>query len=264
MTAAIKQPNAWHLHASKANGGGNRASLYLGDGIGGLAQLDVDGDTVDHIITDPPYDEVTHGGHNAGITDVNANGPIQRRTIDYAPLSNDEAAGWCAIACHVARGWICILTSHFHAPIYARTMKDHGRYVFAPIPVVKIGGRVRLVGDGPSNWTVWLVVSRPRKVPYSRWGTLRGAYITSRPITKLEVPGGKDFQQMVPIVKDYSREGDLVCDPFAGAATTGCAALSLGRRFVGWELDAETFNLAARRLASRPRAVQDQGELFNG
>ena len=42
--------------------------------------------------------------------------------------------------------------------------------------------------------------------------------------------------------------GDLVLDPFAGAATTGCAAIALGRRFIGSELDREYAKIGALRL----------------
>ncbi len=41
---------------------------------------------------------------------------------------------------------------------------------------------------------------------------------------------------------------DLVLDPFAGSASTGIAALSLGRRFVGCDIDPDYADLARRRL----------------
>jgi len=44
--------------------------------------------------------------------------------------------------------------------------------------------------------------------------------------------------------------GDLVLDPFAGSATTGVAALELGRHFVGYEQDENHALLAARRLSA--------------
>ena len=47
---------------------------------------------------------------------------------------------------------------------------------------------------------------------------------------------------------------DLVLDPFAGSASTGIAALSLGRRFVGCDIDPDYADLARRRLDA----------LFNG
>jgi DNA modification methylase len=48
----------------------------------------------------------------------------------------------------------------------------------------------------------------------------------------------------------------VVLDMFAGTATTGVAALQLGRRFTGMELSAEFARLAAERLS---QATQTQG-----
>lgn len=44
--------------------------------------------------------------------------------------------------------------------------------------------------------------------------------------------------------------GDLVVDPFSGSGTTALAALSLERRFMGTELDAEYASLARTRLTA--------------
>lgn len=44
-------------------------------------------------------------------------------------------------------------------------------------------------------------------------------------------------------------ENGLVCDPFCGSGTTGVAALRLGRRFVGFEIDAAVADVARGRLA---------------
>lgn len=45
-----------------------------------------------------------------------------------------------------------------------------------------------------------------------------------------------------------SNPGDLVMDPFCGSGTTGVAAVSLGRRFVGIESDLEHYQLAQTRI----------------
>ena len=54
---------------------------------------------------------------------------------------------------------------------------------------------------------------------------------------------------MQSIVRDYSRPGDLVCDPFCGSGTTAIAALQEGRRFVGSEAKPEHHAIAMRRIA---------------
>jgi site-specific DNA-methyltransferase (cytosine-N4-specific) len=45
-----------------------------------------------------------------------------------------------------------------------------------------------------------------------------------------------------------SRPGDVVLDPFAGLSTTGRAALSLGRRYIGGDINAEYHDTAAAAL----------------
>lgn len=50
-----------------------------------------------------------------------------------------------------------------------------------------------------------------------------------------------------------------VLDPFCGSGTTGVAALSLGRRFVGVERDERWFTVAVRRLEAAAR----QADLFH-
>jgi adenine-specific DNA-methyltransferase len=56
------------------------------------------------------------------------------------------------------------------------------------------------------------------------------------------------------LVRCITRPGDLVLDPFAGSGATGLAALALGRRFVGVELDPR-WAAAARSSLGAPRQV---------
>jgi site-specific DNA-methyltransferase (adenine-specific) len=51
-------------------------------------------------------------------------------------------------------------------------------------------------------------------------------------------------------VKSWSREGDLVLDPFLRAGTTGVAAMLAGRRFIGFEKEKRYLEVAGERLAS--------------
>lgn len=51
-----------------------------------------------------------------------------------------------------------------------------------------------------------------------------------------------------PIIGCASDPGDLVIDPFCGSATTGAAAIELGRSFIGIEKQARFVALARQRL----------------
>jgi site-specific DNA-methyltransferase (adenine-specific) len=201
-----------------------------------------DVEQVDAVICDPPYSERTHSGHEELL-------PGGRRGLRYRPWNIGTARSFAIRWGKRCRGWVCILTDHVLALAFADGLEDLGRYVFAPLPLVIRGSRVRLAGDGPSSWTVWLVVARPRTLEYARWGTLPGAYV-GPPERAMTVAGGKTLWLMRALVRDYSRPGDLVCDPCAGGATTLLAAAIEGRRAIGAERDPETYRLAQERLAA--------------
>ena len=50
------------------------------------------------------------------------------------------------------------------------------------------------------------------------------------------------------LIKTYTNEGDLVLDNCMGSGSTGVACKKLNRKFIGIELNSETFNLAKDRI----------------
>lgn len=63
-------------------------------------------------------------------------------------------------------------------------------------------------------------------------------YPTEKPVTLLEI-----------FVKQSSIEGEIVCDPFMGACSTGVAAQNLNRIFIGNDNSETAFALSKERLA---------------
>jgi len=225
-----------------------------------------DVDMVDALICDPPYGAKTHDSHDDAVKSTadrpqprikesywpRSNGGVDpaivRRSLNYSAWTIDDVSEFVSSWAPRTRGWMACMTSHDLCGAYIDAMENAGRYVFAPLPFFSPGSRVRLSGDGPSSWTCWIVVSRPRCEPFSKWGTLPGGY--AGPSPSCEVVGGKPLWLMQAIVRDYSRPGDLVCDPFVGSGTTAVAALSEGRRFIGAEAIPEHHAIATRRLAA--------------
>jgi site-specific DNA-methyltransferase (adenine-specific) len=99
---------------------------------------------------------------------------------------------------------------------------------------------------------VQLIVARPRTKEFARWGTLPGFYDVAR--ERQLVTGGKPLELMRQIVRDYSRQGDLVADPFAGGGTTLAAAHLEGRAVIGSECNPATYRLALERLKETKNA----------
>jgi site-specific DNA-methyltransferase (adenine-specific) len=61
-------------------------------------------------------------------------------------------------------------------------------------------------------------------------------------------PTQKSLALIEELVKTYSNESDLILDSCMGSGTTGVAALNLGRRFIGIELDENYFDIAEKRI----------------
>ena len=53
-------------------------------------------------------------------------------------------------------------------------------------------------------------------------------------------------------------EAQTILDPFMGSGTTGVAAVKLGRRFIGIEIEPKYFDIACKRIADATK----QGDLF--
>lgn len=61
-------------------------------------------------------------------------------------------------------------------------------------------------------------------------------------------PTEKAVSVIAPLVRSFSRPGDLVLDPFLGSGTTAVAAALTGRDYLGIELEQPYCGLAKRRL----------------
>jgi DNA modification methylase len=68
---------------------------------------------------------------------------------------------------------------------------------------------------------------------------------------------------MADIVDRFTKPGELVCDPFVGAGTTGVVSVTAGRRFVGMDVDAEHVARARARIAEVAGVARRVGRVGN-
>jgi len=61
-------------------------------------------------------------------------------------------------------------------------------------------------------------------------------------------PWQQTLAPLKEIIEMHSDPGDVVCDPFLGSGTTGVAAISLGRDFLGCDIDPRSAKEASERL----------------
>lgn len=232
--------------------------------------------TCDAIICDPPYSEVTHKGHAEGAQTANnartwaangdhkdkaaaryaAAGKGERRKINYDPWTPEDVSAFVGAWSPRTRGWFVAMSDHVLQPAWEAALREAGRYVFSPLAFVWPGSRVRMVADGPAQWSVWITVARPKTKEGAAWRSLPGAYVLppgagEGGMARHEaeyVVGGKPLWLMKALARDYSNRGDLVVDPTCGGGTTLVGAISEGRRAIGGDVMLEHAQMAGRRI----------------
>ncbi len=78
----------------------------------------------------------------------------------------------------------------------------------------------------------------PRSVQY---------FVTAESEGKLH-PTQKPVSLFEWLIKTYTNENEIVLDPCMGSATTAIACLKTGRKFIGFELNSEYFQIAKKRV----------------
>lgn len=194
--------------------------LYLGDCMDVLPEIPTD--SVDAVVTDPPY----------GIS-YDASKSSQQGITRFAMLNGDNAPF----------DMLSILRFN-DVFCWCRPQLTTG------IPV------------GMGCWHVWdKVLRNSLKVRISEvefaWHKLAtkptafrhlwsGAYRESEAGKKSQHPTQKPIAVMEWSVSHT--DGDSVLDPFMGSGTTGVAAIRLGRRFIGIEIEPKYFEIAKKRI----------------
>jgi site-specific DNA-methyltransferase (adenine-specific) len=186
--------------------------------------------SIDFILTDPPY--------LAGYRDR------QGRTV-----ANDDRAAWLRPAfselyrvlknnrfCVSFYGWP-------KADLFFAAWRGAGFYPVAHLVWPKrYTSRQAFVGYQHEQAYV-LAKGRPQRPAEPLGDVLPWQYTENR-----LHPTQKPITGLLPVVRAFSRRGDVVLDPFCGSGSSLVAAQQLGRRYIGIELDAEYCAAAQQRL----------------
>jgi site-specific DNA-methyltransferase (adenine-specific) len=200
---------------------------------------------VDHVITDPPYEEEAHGkGRRV------KRGKLSVEPLPFEMMRERERAG--VLMGGLAKRW-CLVFCQAEAVALWRDALEGGGHVYKrPMIWVKPDGPPQLSGDRPAMGYESIVSSHRRG--RCRWNGggkagvytfLRNQYHGKR---RHYHPTEKPLQLMMALVRDFTDPGDLILDPYAGSGTTGVAALMLGRRVILIEKDPKYAEIARQRM----------------
>lgn len=235
------------------------STLYLGDCLEILPTLG----GIDAVITDPPY---SSGGMVRGDRMASTRNKYQSSTVDveHPEFTGDNrdqrgfhswASLWLmhALSITAPGGAAVLFTDWRQLPTMTDALQSGGWVWRGIVPWDKVNARPM-----PNRFR--------SQCEYAVWGTngprdfsMDGAeyhpwILTERPPANGEREHAT--QKPVGIMAQLCRiapPGGIVLDPFMGSGTTGVAAISVGRRFIGCEKEPRYFDIACRRIEDAQR-----------
>jgi DNA modification methylase len=208
---------------------------------------------VDHIITDPPYNISQENNFNT------MNNP--RTGVDFGDWDRGKfnLYSWIPLYAKLlnANGSMIIFCSYRYISYLVDTLESESTGMIVKDIIVWQKSNPmprninrRYVQD--MEFAIWAVkknakwvFNKPLDKPY-----LRSVFTTSlvSGSERLGHPTQKSLKLMQEIINIHTNDNQIILDPFMGSGTTGEAALRLGRRFIGIELNEKYFNLSTKRL----------------
>lgn len=196
----------------------DRYRLYIGD-MGKVCRL-IAPESVDAIITDPPYPE------------------------EYLPVY--ETLALEAVKVLKPGGSLLVMAGQSYLPDILRLMTPHIRYHWL-VAYLTPGGQSAQLWQRKVN-TFW------KPVLWFINGDYDGAWIGDvsqsavNDNNKRYHHWGQSESGMADLVDRFTYPGQTILDPFCGGGTTGVVAVQMSRRFIGIDIDETAIKTTQRRL----------------
>jgi len=108
----------------------------------------------------------------------------------------------------------------------------------------------KMSNDFSDGELIWTSFDRPLRIFRYLWSGMLQENMKHK--EKRYHPTQKPLRLMEYLIENFSKEGDLVFDPFLGSGTTAVACKVLGRNFIGIEINSDYCKIAEKRLAQIP------------
>ena len=201
--------------------------------------------SVDHVITDPPYSDVTHNGARTG--DVTQS--LLRGAFDC--ITADELRAIFAAA--APKRWTVAFADWRHVA-QLETAPPAGLDFIRFGVWIKPNGAPQFTGDRPA--TGWEAVGIwHRSGEKKRWNRGGHPAVWTRNKENGPHPTTKPLGLVTDIVASFTDPGDLILDPFGGSGTTARACKDLGRRCIVIERERKYCEVIVRRLRQEVLAI---------
>jgi site-specific DNA-methyltransferase (adenine-specific) len=206
-------------------------------------------ESIDCVITNPPYSDWTHSNvrSNSKSAARHGNRVLSGNFGFDAWTDSDmrEAFDHCG---RITRRWVISDLDHRHAFQFDLEPPAHLRMLRIGV-WTKTNPMPQISGDRPAmGWEAIVFLHRADHAP--KWnGKGRAAVWNSATVTTGDHPTAKPLTMVADWVRLFTNPGDTILDPFAGSGTTLRAAMNEGRKAVGIEIDERYCEVIAKRLS---------------
>ena len=202
------------------------------------------------ILTDPPYDEKTHKGARSA-NDIATPG---KRLITFDSATEEDIKIWFTAMGRVAQSWVVSFTDWRHAAYLEQHPSTGLQFVRLGI-WDKLGtGAPQYTGDRPAQgWEAISFLHRSRKRGEGRMQWYGGGQDA---VYRYQVPRGtqrlaghkaaKPPALMARLIREFTKSGDLVVDPFMGGSATAYSCYMTGRKCITGDMDEQWCEKVAR------------------
>lgn len=228
-------------------------TLYLGDCLDIIPNLA----PVDHIITDPPYEEEAHTPMRR------TNKSIKQKkndVIDFPPITERERSAITFWSKQLCQGWALYFCQVEATSKWKQSIIEVGGKYKRSMVWIKPDSSPQFNGQGPVQGYECISVSWLGEGK-SIWnaGGKRGVYTHNCNSNRvIDHSTEKPLPLMKELISDFTQVGDLVLDMYMGGGTTGVGCVELGRKFIGVEIVEKDFDMSCERISQAER----QGDLF--
>lgn len=231
------------------------ATLYKGDC---LAVTKILG-KVTHSIIDPPYEA---GAHTDARLIHMKGGGVQVRAHNFEAMDDFTREQITKFIAENTNKWSLVFCQNEGAHFWREAFRSHGIKPNTTMVWVKPDGKPNFNGNGPgvgyeSIVTTWHGEGKSSWNGGGRIGVL--SYVSSAESKQEHNAGNhhttiKPQKLMVELVTLFTDKDDTILDCFMGSGSTGVAAVTAGRRFIGIERDPEYFEICCRRIEAAQKS----------